>query len=94
MTLVELQECIDKLGATQAEVADKLRSMGIKGEAKMSRACPIAEYLKREGCPDPLVGAFSAFENAEDGTTFVRLPDHIRDFTRAFDMGLYPELKK
>ena len=41
----ELLACLDRLGATELEVASNLKALGIKGTKSSLCQCPIARYL-------------------------------------------------
>ena len=48
-TKKEVLALLESLGRNEKEVADKLWSMGIKGEKRKCKTCPIAQYLVRNG---------------------------------------------
>jgi hypothetical protein len=102
-TKEEVLALLVALGSTAQEVADKLVSLGIKGERKKCRTCPIAQYLISNGVP-------AAFANSVGGWFVVGVEVEVgfyywyplstyqiagvQDFVLAFDRGEYPQCEK
>ena len=97
MTLDEAIALLEGLGKTADEVADSLKAQGIKGEPGSACYCPLANFLRSKGAPEPGVihGWFRVHPHpAECGAEAIRvpLPKGADAFLRAFDCDRYPDL--
>ena len=99
MTKGEIATLLSSLGMTANMVADTLLSLGIRGNKKRCRECPIAQFLIKNNIPfsnDTGVST-SFFRIVAAGYTyyFEEYPNlcPIGDFIVAFDNGKYPQLE-
>lgn len=92
------QEALNALeGMTPDEIADLMRSRGIKAHKFVPTECAIAQYLNQETGARHSVGICSAgalrdFGKSFVGTPPVLLPLSVREFINGFDSGWYPDL--
>lgn len=75
-------------------VADVLRAAGITGKQMDGMACPVAKYLTARTGQVVSVGGFMAYVGGRKDEESFELPDAVRYFTRAFDLGrTYEDLR-
>jgi hypothetical protein len=94
----EVLNLLVDLGSTEDKVANKLVSLGIKGDRKKCNTCPIAQYLVSKG-----IDGRDGNENGDEikigigiGSYWYSLATYpqitgIYNFIRAFDRGEYPQ---
>jgi hypothetical protein len=91
-----IRQQLQALGNTSQEVADNLRSKGIKGFRLAGASCPIAKYLSTlisEGCVMVGVKVVSYFpEGRMTATDNVDLPESVIHFIADFDRSKYPDM--
>jgi hypothetical protein len=103
-TKEEVLALLVDLGADEKAVVNKLLAMGIKGDRKKCRTCPIAQYLIRNGVEDVVAGGAGGAAGGGVGVGvgveyyWFPLRDYpqvkpVRDFILAFDKGDYPQLE-
>lgn len=80
------------LGETADQVAARLLLRGIKGQPRDFSACPLANYLRREGVLDPCIDGLTLFASAGPFRVIIRLGSATQRFVSNFDLGLYPDL--
>lgn len=91
--MTRLQKALSELPRSADEIALKFLSEGVKGRRRTPWACPISNYLSREGCDCPLVSSVAAHIVKDNGDLeFVDLPKDVRVFVSKFDEGDYQEL--
>lgn len=61
-----------------------------KGSRNKYATCPVANWLVDCGIPSPVVGFLAAYCFGNYSTA---LPQNVKDFVMAFDLGNYPELE-
>jgi hypothetical protein len=104
-TKEEVLALLVALGTTAEEVANKLVSLGIKGNRERCRTCPIAQYLISNGVASWVVladgaGGGVALGDVGGEVSYYRYPlstyplASVRDFILAFDRGEYPQCEK
>jgi hypothetical protein len=95
-TKEEVLALLVSLGTTSQEVADKLLSLGIRGDRNKCKTCPIAQYLVAYG-----VVTWSGLGIAIGPTPWNTYWYNIREypqlkgilaFIEHFDEGKYPKL--
>lgn len=92
---MNIQERFSKLWKkTPDEIAELLRTNGIKGIRRSSRSCPIAQYLR--GDSDKVyvtvgLGIISV-ESYGGGYISTMTPTNVGMFINYFDHGSYPDL--
>jgi hypothetical protein len=83
-------DLLDELGESGQEVADTLFDLGVKGKRDNTGSCPIANYLRGEGVPDPVVNPdhveWDSFEES------ITLPEGCIHFIARFDAGEFTDL--
>lgn len=92
--VLDLDEDLHVLGATANEVANSLRRLGIKGQRRIGRNCPIAKYLRLRG-HDIIAATANFIHTSYDGTPPpTPTPRAVAYFILEFDnSNLYPELE-
>ena len=97
-TKEEVLSLLEKLGKTKEDVANKLQSLGIKGERNKCYSCPLAQYLIKNGIG--LKVPFVVEVRVGVGVNWYWYPiskypqlQGIRDFILAFDRGEFPQLE-
>lgn len=99
-TKEEVLALLVALGSTAHEVADKLASLGIRGNKGACASCPIALYLAINDFNadvDPYTNAIHLEFDPEGRnhyryslTTYPELQG-VKDFIRSFDKGQFPQ---
>jgi hypothetical protein len=101
MSKEKVIELLKELGSSSAEIAAKLYSLSIRGNANMGCSCPIANFLRSNGIDinNPGVGAAAGRNgyfhfNTEklDLITYPFLAGVI-DFILDFDAGFHSHLQ-
>jgi len=100
MLRTSLRQLLAELGSTRSEVAQTLRSAGIKGTKKSARDCALALYLRAVVTGDMRVGSVvvwgpTVVVHRSGGLRLpIRLPvpDPVQAFISGFDRGEFPEL--
>jgi hypothetical protein len=92
----EIRFLLLSLGSTEDRVANKLISLGIKGERKNCTTCPIAQYLVSKGIEDGVGDENEGEVGVGVGSYWYSLATYpqltgIYNFIRAFDEGQYPK---
>jgi hypothetical protein len=100
----EVLDLLVALGATRQEVADKLLSLGIRGNRDACVSCPIAQYLIANGVALGYGGVgyglgrigISVSLDVVHLYPIRKYPQllGIRGFILAFDYGEYPKLEQ
>jgi hypothetical protein len=85
------EAALARLGSTPGEVAATLRRGNYRGVCR-GEHCPVARYLRDEGCERPNVGRTAVFAGPEWDRERVTLPGPVELFVRLFDEKAYPEL--
>lgn len=86
-----LEAFLASLGASADEVADTLRSKGVRGLPCAPGACPIARAIERDlGSPGRCGVSHAWTEDREDS---VAMPEPVAEFVKAFDRGRYADLQ-
>jgi hypothetical protein len=83
-------ELLVSLGNTADEVAASLTKLDMKGKVNNFHKCPIFNFLKANGKPVRLTGAWGISLVDEK----IDPPKACSDFIRAFDARKYPNLIK
>lgn len=83
-----LSDLLNGMGNTAPAIAAFLEGQGIRGVLKELYACPIAIYLRNQGCKNPAVTRTSISTDTES----VRPPNAVRRFILLFDAGDFPQL--
>jgi hypothetical protein len=86
----EILELLNGLGGSSVEVAQTLLNKGSRGEIGDGLLCPIANYLREQGIEFQKV---CSVEIWWEGEVRLGVPKPVAIFIRAFDAGVYPELK-
>jgi hypothetical protein len=84
---------LDELGHSADDVADRLRALGIKGQA-LAHCCPIANLLRQLDCVIS-VDVLEIFAGVlgDDGRDIqVDVPEAVSTFIARFDAGVYLDL--
>lgn len=101
MNKEELEKNLENLGSTPDEVAQSLRTLGIKGSRMNSEYCPIAEYIHKTvpgsigytGISSSSVYLPKRRFSFKDGEKFeAHHPQPVRRFILDFDSYAYPDL--
>lgn len=94
MNAQDLLNHLEILGNTAEQVAESLRTDGIKGACRSRKGCPLANYLKSLGHENPSVmgNPDSAFAGLGLEPYHCTLPPACFDFLYRFDRGEFPEL--
>lgn len=99
MSAVDHEAAVAKLladlGDTADAVADRLRALGIKGKQAWACACPVANYLVRNGYEGAVFSAEEyAIPNPDDVWNVLtgRTPQPVGLFIDRFDEGVYLDL--
>lgn len=87
----KLQELLNSLGNSPEEIAETLKSKGIKGLRKKPCWCPISMVIWDEFRVRSSVRDIYIWINASDFS--IDTPKPIRDFIRKFDSGEFEELR-
>lgn len=90
--MLSLEEALAQLPDTADGIAAYLIERGLRGERDDGCKCPVANYLRAAGLPDPLVDPDDAYISGVDEAERVKLPVHVREFVNRFDDGAWPEL--
>jgi hypothetical protein len=99
-----IEQDLQLLGTTVEEVANTLRSLGIKGHRYGSASCPIFRYLHDKQGHTEVAGVdtftlnygvravnISLEDNCDDSNMIISVPT-IYQFIDAFDDGMYVDL--
>jgi hypothetical protein len=89
---IAIDRVLNDLGDTSAQVAQTLRTKGIKGRAVGGRSCPIFKYLKSFGYHG--AGVTRDRVTDEKGNTLAGTTPAVHNFISDFDQGLYPDLEE
>jgi hypothetical protein len=89
---IAIDRALNDLGETSAQVAQTLRTKGIKGRAVGARSCPIFNYLKSFGYHG--AGVTRQHVTDEEGNTLAGTTPAVHNFISDFDQGLYPDLEE
>jgi hypothetical protein len=93
-TAAHVRDLLDQLGDTPDKVADRFRTLGIKGTRGLACHClachcPVAIYLERHfGSGNVAVGTDYVTVDGID----VLLQDAVIEFVKRFDQGVYLDL--
>ena len=98
-------ELLTALGESADDVAASLQTLGIRGEHRNPRACPIAAYLNSYGVGhlvaferSTYVYATMAYAHANDIANSywydIKLLQAVREFLCRFDSGQYPQCER
>jgi len=91
----KLRRLVDSLPATPDAIAELLVKEDCYGYRRSNGRCPLANYLKKHGVKNVVVGVYTVF----DDTSFFnfeiecKLPKQASEFIKQFDSGKYPELR-
>ncbi len=89
----QIRKSLKSLGKNKDEVANTLKTLGIKGNTSQPYSCPIARYLNQAF---QLTGydhtAWATGTRAGFMGTEVKVPHAVGDFIHAFDEHQYPEV--
>lgn len=86
--MLSLEQALAALPGTADAIAAHLAALGIRGERKDGRCCPMANYLSRLGFEAPFVQP-DYVEASGETLTF---PPELREFVDRIDDGEWPEL--
>jgi hypothetical protein len=89
---IAIDRALNDLGDTSAQVAQTLRTKGIKGRAVGARSCPIFNYLKILSYRS--AGVTQNYIADEEGLPLVGTTPAVHHFIADFDRGLYPDLEE
>jgi hypothetical protein len=85
-----IPEALNFLGSSVGEIAESLKALNIKGRAYYPPFCVLAQYLKKLGYSNAMVGAKHVYLGRNNPV--YQLPDHVYEFRNRFDQGFYPYL--
>jgi hypothetical protein len=89
---IAINKALNDLGETSAQVAQSLRTKGIKGRAVGARSCPIFNYLQSFGYQG--AGVTRQHVTDEEGNILAGTTPAVYNFISNFDQGLYPDLEE
>ncbi|MGH3382352.1 MAG: hypothetical protein ACRDP6_47250 [Actinoallomurus sp.] len=86
----KLAELLASLGDSPDRVANTIADDGVTGTPGVARCCPVANWLKRHGVTNPLVGPHNIVVDCyHDGEprncVTVDLPSSVRRFVKLVD---------
>jgi hypothetical protein len=84
---------LNELGPSEEDVVNKLTELGIKGRRSSVCSCPIANYVISVGCNVICIGCETILISDEGREVLIKMPQHIGDFIKHFDLRQYPQLE-